>query len=466
MNSRIRVGIHLFSTYPRHPGRDGANFAYRDLARLLSESPRLELIVHDIGQLFKDDDAAREALRKCDVVVASVGPHAYLYFHLREKLGLHYRIIRDVRTALWNGYLLQEVLVTPYLRPEDSVFYSSAYSRDLFHLIFPNVSVQSQHVCYPLRHWLPPRQPISTLKRSRADKRTIGYVGRLTDDKNFSQAIELIAALERRQPGRFRLIAVGQGKAPNGYPSLVSASLGEKPPAYTWVKPVSHTKIWDYYSDFDVLFFPSTSSLETLGRVLVEATYAGVPVLASSHGATSELLDADALLPTRYYERQYTVHFAARLGEVDVQAAVDRLVYDAATPLGNGYLQYWDDAARFIKLVCIGNEAWQPGSRPGTQIQKDFIGRVIMHDLHFATDRTPVDRLIERLRRRFVALHSWYQPCYLIALAELLAQSRWPGKTVQFIRRSVLRHEDFTNIGGIDLQFSHLLGFYPSFSIR
>src|SRR5689334_19359518 len=100
MSRPPRIGIHHFETHARHPGRDGANFAYNEAYRLLGECPSVVLIPHDVVQLFADDRLARAALADCDAVVAAVGPHAYIYFYLRERFGLKFRIIRDVRTAL------------------------------------------------------------------------------------------------------------------------------------------------------------------------------------------------------------------------------------------------------------------------------------------------------------------------------------------------------------------------------
>ncbi|MDQ5822820.1 MAG: glycosyltransferase family 4 protein [Chloroflexota bacterium] len=466
MAQRVRVGIHLFHTYQQYNGRDGANLAYAEIGRLLNEDRRVQLIPHDIVRLCTDDRVARETLACCDVVVATVGPHAYLYFYLRKKLGLSYRIIRDVRTALWNGYLLQETLVAPYLQPADSVIYSSAYSRDLFRKFFPNLAPYTQHICYPLMHWFPPHAELLAKRRASRSTFTVGFVGRLTADKNFSQALDLIAELETRQPGRFKLLAVGEGRVPYGDPNLVRSQLGSKSHAYTWLPPVDHGGIWGYYAGFDVVFFPSTSSLETFGRVIAEASYAGVPVVASTHAAASELLSPDALFSTNYFQQRFTAHFPAQMGEVDVSAIAERLISGHRVPISNGYLQYRDDAARLIDLVCSGNWSLMEDLRATTSLQRDFLARVTVHDLPQPEDGPDTDRLIERLRQRFVALHSRYKPRHLLALLELVLHSTYRRKTLQFASDSLFKGEDFTHIGGIDLQFSHLLRFYPSFEIR
>lgn len=463
---RLRVGLHRFQTYRRHGGRDGANFAYAEIGRLLDGADSVEVIPHDIVQLAASDVAAQEALADCDVVVAAVGPHAYLYFYLRERLGLRFRILRDVRTALWNGYLLQEFLVGPYLRAEDSVVYSSVYSRDLFRFAFPEVPWGSQHICYPLLHWFPRELPARSAMR-KADVCQLGYVGRLTDDKNFPQVLEVFAELRRRGRSSFELCAVGEGQHPYGAPKAIDRILRGDTRGFRWVPPVSRDEIWKFYRAFDVLLFPSTSTLETFGRVLVEASYAGTPVLASDHGAASELLDPHALTPTSYFaNRWFTAQLAAPLGKIEVDAVADRLTDGAAVPVSTGHERYRRDPARFLSLVRDGNDVLLADSAhyTGTAQQHSFLARLQMRALPRFASMASADTAIRKLRWRFVALNR-RGPEYPLVLLELLVRSRYRRRTTRFLRMSLLRGEDFTNIGGIDLQFSHILGFYPAFRL-
>lgn len=462
MCGRVRVGFHRFETYARHPGFDGANLAYSELWRLLAESPEVEPVPHDLLQLCADDQTARAALGRCDVVVSTVGPHAYLYFYLRERLGLGFRIVRDVRTALWNGYLLQEVLSAPYLRPSDALVHSSAYSRALFSRLLRHLPPEGQHVCYPLLHWFP-RGAAGTWRGSGArGPRVVGFVGRLTEDKNFPQALELLAELRRRRPGAYELRVVGEGNWPLGRASVVLRHLGGDLAGYSWTPPLWRKLLWDCYAGMDVLFFPSTSTLETFGRVLAEGMHVGVPVLASDHAAAPELLEPDALLETTYRTGvEFSAQRAAPLGTIDIRAAAERLLDGAPLPRSAGHLAYAGDPVRFLELVTQGTPARSVLPKPG---QAAFIGRIRVQGLVPAT-REQADAAILELRPRFVALHRRGHSAYARALLELLIRSSDRVKTLRFIRRSLLRGEDFTNIGGIDLQFSHLLRFYPTFTL-
>lgn len=462
----LRVGIHRFETYRGHPGRDGANIAYDESIKLLAGCPDIILELHDIVGIFADYDYARHALGKCDVIVAAVGPHAYIYFYLRERFNLNFRIIRDVRTALWNGYLLQEVLVAPYLRPDDSVIHSSAYSRDLFRRIIPSAYPDTQHVCYPLMNWFPrDLRHSATRDKERGREYIIGYAGRLTLDKNFFQALDLLAVLHRRHPGRFRLCAVGEGKPPFGSADAVRR-LGPAIRSYQWRPPVPPADIWQQYAAFDALFFPSTSTLETFGRVLAEALASGLPVLASSHGACSELLAPAAQLPTRYVtDRMFTTHLAAPLASVDIDEAADRFSVGVVTCDDSGLRAYRNDAARYLSIVIHGSKSDTELWRVGTSEQSRFLARLEMRGLTPLASIADADAAISRLRHWFLALHR-EGASYPLTLLELLLRSRYRRKTLQFIGRSIRLGEDFTNIGGIDLQLSHLIRFYPSFQLR
>src|SRR5450759_5392930 len=95
--------------------------------------------------------------------------------------------------------------------------------------------------------WFPPQSEVTARGRRQHDKITVGYVGRLTHDKGFPEALALLNELSRRNPGRFRLVAVGEGSAPHGS-AAVSRSL-TKPAlsAYSWRPAVTWTSIWDCY---------------------------------------------------------------------------------------------------------------------------------------------------------------------------------------------------------------------------
>lgn len=461
---RLKVSLHRFETFPKHRGRDGANIGYAEAAALLEASREADCRFHDFVGIVRDDRAAREALSGCDVVVSCVGPHAYLYFYLRERLGLDFRIIRDVRGGLWNGYLLQEHLAAPYLRDGDSVVYPSAFARDLFARVFPDTSPASRHVCYPLTKGFPP----VTAHMPTGPTFRVGYVGRLTRDKGFDAALRLLVDLRTREPGRYELVAIGDGAGRLGNDALVDEILGKDKRGYSWVRPVAAAGIWDQYRRLDLVFFPSTSNLEVFGRVLVEASHAGVPVVANDHAAASELLPPESLVPTQYItDTPFPVHYGTALGDVETAPIAEALVAGVVPPTGTAHIAYADDARRFLNLVRFGNDS-EPvgGRRVGTDVEADFRSRLRLLGFPPAMDIEAADAAVGRIRSAFTGLHRRRTFSYWAMLAYLFAESRNRDKTVAFIRRSVLLGEDFTNIGGVDSQMAHLIRYYPAFSIK
>ena len=473
--TKLRVTVHDFETNPRNiHARDGSNLAYSEVTRLLqsADGADIQLGIHDFIKLCADETYAHQVLSNCDCVVSNVGPHAYIYFYLRDKFGLDFRIIRDVRTALWNSYLFQELMVARYVRPQDTVIHLSAYSRDLFLKLFPHMSQRSTFVCYPLLRWFPERTAAKHPRRTKSAslERTIGFVGRLTDDKNFAQALDLIIELHRRAPGRFRLRAIGQDLSPKYSLSAVNRRLKVElgtTDVYEWVSPVLHHKIWGEYEQLDVLFFPSTSNLETFGRVLIEAIYWGVPILASSHAAACELLGEESLLTTRYLtDQDIDTHLAHPLGVVDVDEAATRLIEGYESSPGDKYTRYGEHDKLFLSIVLHGNE-WNGniGVPVATEIQTHFVNSISMYDLALSESKEQADDMCARMREILLRLHDFGSARYYLTLLRLYAVSRYRRKTAFFIRRSLKIREDLTNIGGIDLQMTHFLKLYPYFRI-
>lgn len=102
--------------------------------------------------------------------------------------------------------------------------------------------------------------------------------------------------------------------------------------------------------------------------------------------------------------------------------------------------------------------------RIGTGIQRQFIERIQMTGLAASASIRDPNHAIRYLQPRFVALNS-RTIHYFLSIIELMIRSRHRRKTWDFVQRSLRFGEDFTNIGGIDLQFSHLIPFDPSFRI-
>lgn len=103
---------------------------------------------------------------------------------------------------------------------------------------------------------------------------TIGYVGRLTAEKNVRFFAELETELEKLKMENYQLVLVGEGserkwlKANLRHATLPGVLLGDA--------------LADAFANMDAFVFPSET--DTFGLVILEAMAAGVPVIVSKGG--------------------------------------------------------------------------------------------------------------------------------------------------------------------------------------
>jgi len=389
-----------------------------------------------------------------------------------ERLGLRFRIVRDVRTAIWSSYLLQEHLSRPFLRPDDLLMVASHYTRGVYEKLFPHLAGTRIARCYPLSVGFPARPVRREVGgRGRGDAVVIGYVGRLSEDKNFPDLVELLVRLNRAHPGRYRLHACGDVHSPSCDPAVVrqriARELGDGS-CFEYLPARENQRIWELYDRFDVLVFPSTSNLETLGRVLVEASYAGVPILCGEHAAASELVP-DAALCRVTYERgkSFSAHFDHSLGRVSVDDMVRVLTAGTPTP-SRCHLEYQTHPEKFLRLLAEGGRG--SGAIPAaealhlTPAQQSFIDSLEV-TLPPSPDHASAAALVARLVPWFVSMQRRGAPERAQRLETLLELSRHPERTRRFIAKSAATNADFTDVGGIDIELCHVAGFYPSFTL-
>jgi glycosyltransferase involved in cell wall biosynthesis len=122
---------------------------------------------------------------------------------------------------------------------------------------------------------------------------TIGYVGRLVEEKGPDQLLRAAAELK----GDWRLEIVGSGPMQGAL-----AALADRPGLHDRVtfRPwMPSARLPELYPTFDALVLPSRSKpnwKEQFGRVLIEAMACGVPVIGSSSGEIPHLIDEAGLI--------------------------------------------------------------------------------------------------------------------------------------------------------------------------
>jgi len=145
-------------------------------------------------------------------------------------------------------------------------------------------------------------------KRNRSDQRCIiGYVGRLTSEKNIRLLVDVESILLSRGCRDFQFVIVGQGtEAPYLRERLRHAQ-------FTGV--LYGEALAAAYANFDVFAFPSQT--DTFGNVVLEALASGVPAVVTEGGGP------------KYIVKQGVTGFAAATAE-DFAEHVATLICDSA----------------------------------------------------------------------------------------------------------------------------------------
>jgi phosphatidylinositol alpha 1,6-mannosyltransferase len=118
-------------------------------------------------------------------------------------------------------------------------------------------------------------------RRDRHDARfRIGYVGRLTPEKNVQLLAELAKALLGNARREFEFYIVGQGSEREWLASHL--------PSATFAGVLAGEELARAYANFDLFVFPSTT--DTFGNVVLEALASGVPCVVTSEGGPKFLV--------------------------------------------------------------------------------------------------------------------------------------------------------------------------------
>lgn len=465
------VTLHDYSTDSSLPQKDGVNIAHEDIKKLFFEnhSDELQVRSHNLTRLLHDEKYALTTLADVDFVMSNVGPHAHYYFFLREKYNLKYTIIRDLRTALWSSYLLQEHLCQPLLRADDILIVSSHYTQGIYEKIFPHLTGTKIYKCYPVTVSFPPNiQQKRPMFQTQPYTTCIGYLGRLSDDKNFPQLVELIVQLNRNSRKKYTLLACGDVHSDSCQPQLIKEYLQEQlddDDFFEYFPARPHSEIWEFLAQIDLMIFPSTSNLETLGRVIIEASHMKVPVVAARHAATTELLPQQNLCSVNYRENiNYHAHFDYSLGSIclhELYAIVSKETYSVS----NCDKDYAQHSAWLLDIVLKNSTDRQFCCQFHlNDSQKAFINSLAV-ELPPALGREISLKQLTVLANWFVQLQDKQSADYLPKTRELIRRSAFKERTRKYLEKSYKTSADFTNVGGLDIELCHIAHFYPRFKI-
>jgi glycosyltransferase involved in cell wall biosynthesis len=146
--------------------------------------------------------------------------------------------------------------------------------------------------------------PLRRTRREEDGSFVLGYVGRLSIEKNVALLIQVERELAALGMEGVRFVIVGHGSE--------EASLREALVRANFAGVLRGAELAQAYADMDVLVFPSHT--DTFGNVVLEALASGVPAVVTGDGGP------------KYIVREGETGFIAR--DEDFSAAIARLVRD------------------------------------------------------------------------------------------------------------------------------------------
>lgn len=287
----LGVGVFVGPWDSGHVAADGAVYGFADVERAVRsvavafpEQVRLHpLDIHDLL-----DPSLPRRLAGLDVVVGNCGPAAALLLWLRERHGLGFRLVREVRTTGWVGYAFQEWAAREWHRPGDRAVHVSPSSVALWRAFRGDRGDLFHYPILPVR----PPDPVATAPRRAA------FVGRLASEKGLGRLPDLVARLREAGWPLEEVSLVGDVLEP-ALLEEVRERIGGSGLRVEVTGPLPHAGVQAHLRHIDLLLFPSRSSVEGAGRAVVEALGAGAAVIGSDWLACHDLLPPAFRVPLR-----------------------------------------------------------------------------------------------------------------------------------------------------------------------
>jgi alpha-1,6-mannosyltransferase len=176
------------------------------------------------------------------------------------------------------------------------------------------------------------------------DQRLLLYVGRLAKEKNTKTLFDAFDLLQRRRPGEFHLLVIGDGPQRNQLPRLQKRTDG----AVTWIRYCADSAdLARFYRAADLFVHPGVQ--ETFGLVALESQACGTPVV----GIRGSYMDRIICHEQQSWPRENTAEAQADAVESLNPEKLERLGRVAAqrARLGHGWPRVFDELFSIYREV-------------------------------------------------------------------------------------------------------------------
>lgn len=235
--------------------------------------------------LLQHREAVARLLEGLDLLYCNCGPLTTLALAARADGDLDLRIVREVHTLGWIGCHFQEWVAHELGRESDTIVFPSRYAAAAWHHVSgPGRPIVHQPVAVSV-----PEAEVRVHLSATAHTIRAGYFSRLAEDKGFCYLPEIVRASRQTEWPITDLVVAGSHASKRTATDALRAveSTGCR---VKYHGELTRTDTLEVMSCTDVVLFPSVSSFESLGRVVVEALALGKRVIASDYCAGHDLV--------------------------------------------------------------------------------------------------------------------------------------------------------------------------------
>jgi glycosyltransferase involved in cell wall biosynthesis len=358
--SKIKVGFFSGPWSTSFVAQDGALLAFEDMEQAIvryGNMPRISLEPVSTMRILDEDFS--DYLANLDVLFCNCGPLTSLVLGIRAAKGIKLPLIREVHTLGWVGTFFQEFVADELSQNHDLVIHASVYSAS----IWKQISPQHQQMVYqPISQAAFFSEPEQT--RQKTPLRAC-FLSRLSQDKGFHELPRIIQQLKEKGWDISKIDVAG--KEVDVSINHINQQLRRIGVQLIFHNQLSRLDALNLMKKSDLVFFPSTSSFESLGRVVVEAALFKKKVFAADYCGAYDLFHHKYRIPLKEASVSGKSYGAFSITELDF-SRWNPPEYEQSVSIlqdNNVLLPYKYDSETFSKIL-----EWTQSSLPNLDISK------------------------------------------------------------------------------------------------